>query len=126
MSANPATMAAGPSQHLHAPTPQARHHHNFLAEPEHDPAAELELVRSISPRLRSSRDDEIARELEAEVAQEDAGNDSQREPTTTPPAAPPLGPPPDGGLEAWLVVAGAFLSLFCIFGLGACMSSAVH
>ena len=26
------------------------------------------------------------------------------------------GPPPDGGLEAWLVVVGAGLCTFCIFG----------
>ncbi|KLT42144.1 MFS general substrate transporter [Cutaneotrichosporon oleaginosum] len=28
-----------------------------------------------------------------------------------------IGPPPDGGRDAWLVVLGCFLHLFCIFGL---------
>ena len=27
-----------------------------------------------------------------------------------------VGPPPDGGLQAWLVVVGAGLCTFCIFG----------
>lgn len=29
-----------------------------------------------------------------------------------------VGPPPEGGLEAWSVVAGAFFVLFCVFGFG--------
>lgn len=31
---------------------------------------------------------------------------------------PDIGPPPDGGLEAWLVVASTVFILFCIHGLG--------
>ncbi|TXT13669.1 hypothetical protein VHUM_01036 [Vanrija humicola] len=115
MSTSPAEAHAGPSDprpHVHA------HAHNFLAEPHHDPAAELALVRSISPRLRSSRDGDIERELEDELAREITNGASARNtPTPAAPAPAPLGPPPDGGLEAWLVVAGSFLSLFCIFGL---------
>lgn len=29
-----------------------------------------------------------------------------------------VGPPPEGGREAWAVVAGAFFVLFCVFGFG--------
>ena len=32
------------------------------------------------------------------------------------PAAPDFGPPPDGGWEAWLVVAGGFCTIFASFG----------
>lgn len=47
--------------------------------------------------------------------------------------APPSGPPgfspadfPDGGLEAWLVVAGGFCALFSTFGLVNCVGVFVN
>lgn len=38
------------------------------------------------------------------------------------PATPAIGPPPDGGVEAWLVVLGAFSGLFVSFGWINCTS----
>lgn len=46
----------------------------------------------------------------------------------TPGAAPGFSPAdfPDGGLEAWLVVAGGFCALFSTFGLVNCVGSFVN
>lgn len=38
------------------------------------------------------------------------------------PATPAIGPPPDGGMQAWLVVLGAFCGLFVSFGWINCTS----
>ena len=37
--------------------------------------------------------------------------------TPVPAAAAEISPPPDGGLRAWLVVAGGFLAYFATFGM---------
>jgi hypothetical protein len=34
-----------------------------------------------------------------------------------------VGPPPDGGFEAWAVVASTVFVLFCVHGLGECSFS---
>lgn len=78
--------------------------------------ADLALVRTFSPRLRSSRDEDILAELQHEL-----GLDRQITPTPNPArdkAVLDAGPPPDGGRDAWLCVAGSFLVLFCVFGFG--------
>ena len=44
-------------------------------------------------------------------------NDVENEPLSAPPEQKTtLPPPPDGGLQAWLMVVGAFTSNFCTFG----------
>ncbi|WOO81387.1 MFS transporter asaE [Vanrija pseudolonga] len=76
--------------------------------------ADLALVRTFSPRLRSSRYEDILVELQHEL-----GLDRQITPTPNPArdkAVLDAGPPPDGGRDAWLCVVGAFLVLFCVFG----------
>lgn len=42
------------------------------------------------------------------------------------PATPAIGPPPDGGLQAWLVVLGAFCGLFVSFGWINCKFCSAH
>lgn len=37
--------------------------------------------------------------------------------TLAPPMVPDFGPPPDGGMDAWMVIASTTLVLFAIFGL---------
>lgn len=44
-------------------------------------------------------------------------------PETSQPPVTDFGPPPDGGLEAWLVVAGGFCTVFASFGWINCRSS---
>lgn len=49
---------------------------------------------------------------------------SEKSEVTPAPAGPPgPGPPPDGGLEAWMSVLGAFCGLFVSFGWINCMCS---
>ncbi|TXT10556.1 hypothetical protein VHUM_02061 [Vanrija humicola] len=77
---------------------------------------ELTLVRTLSPQLRRSGDDDLIDGLEAKKRelQEEAGVPAT--PPAAAPTTPAIDPPPDGGLTAWLVVAGGFLLMFSMFG----------
>jgi hypothetical protein len=87
-----------------------------MTRPEHEPASDLRYIRSISPRLRTSEDSQLAAELAEEVAR--ASVDEKHTPIPPPePQQPHIGPPPDGGLRAWLVVVGSAFSIFCVLGL---------
>ncbi|WVF72075.1 hypothetical protein IAT40_006887 [Kwoniella sp. CBS 6097] len=74
-------------QHLHRPPTRSDGLDNF---PPPLPSSSLELER------RLTRDPDIQRQM-------GLGDDD-------------VGPPPEGGKEAWLCVASAFLVLFCVFG----------
>jgi hypothetical protein len=51
----------------------------------------------------------VSRDLEA-------GLDHPEEKTPAAPPASEFGPPPDGGWDAWFVVAGGFCTIFASFG----------
>lgn len=86
-----------------------------MTRPEHEPASDLRYIRSISPRLRTSEDSQLAAELAEEVAR--ASVDEKHTVQPPEPQQPHIGPPPDGGLRAWLVVVGSAFSIFCVLGL---------
>lgn len=100
-----------------------------MADTQHHPATleevnnELTLVRTLTPLQRTADDDELIDTLEAKKRELQAGAAGPAgEPAPAAPAAgpaaPAMDPPPDGGLTAWLVVAGGFLLMFSVFGFG--------
>lgn len=60
-----------------------------------------------------------------DVADEPLGSDIEKAEQAKPHAGGDPSAFPDGGLEAWVVVSGAFCCLFCSFGWINCASAAL-
>ncbi|CAK9780552.1 MFS general substrate transporter [Cutaneotrichosporon oleaginosum] len=87
--------------------------------PETPADSDLQYIRSLSPRLRTSEDSALAEVLEHPAAHPpEPAEPAEKTNSESVDAAPSLlGPPPDGGLRAWLVVIGSAFAIFCVLGL---------
>ena len=85
-----------------------------------------DIDHSLSPRNSDPGISKTEANIMPDTAQGTADRDLERGQSQTKAAAQPPGSDPgafpDGGLQAWLVVSGAFCCLFCSFGWINCKS----